>query len=133
MTAARSSSAPNWAAESPSSPSRCSGETTSGCTYVAMVMPAASRGGARTGVAARLVEARLGGARAGAGKQRALAGDDAEVARLRVGDDLAGVVARLQHATDQLVEAELLGPGYLPHAVHRRAGGDAADAARHVF
>ena len=47
-------------------------------------------------------------------------GVDAEVARLRVGDDLARIVARGSDAADELVEAELLGSGDLDDAVQRR-------------
>src|SRR3954464_3664889 len=49
-----------------------------------------------------VAEAGFGEARAGAGEQVALAGADAEVERLRVGDDLARVAAPGQRAADQL-------------------------------
>ena len=39
-----------------------------------------------------------------------------------VGDDLTGVVALAQCVSDELVEAELLGPGDLDDAVRERAG-----------
>jgi hypothetical protein len=57
-----------------------------------------------------VAEAGIGHARIGAGEERPLARVDAEIGRLRIGDDLARIVAPRQHATDQLVEAELLGP-----------------------
>ena len=63
-----------------------------------------------------------------AGHQRALvAASVAEVARVRVGDDLARIVARRQPPPDELVEAELLRAGDLDDAVDRRADRDPAD------
>ena len=54
------------------------------------------------------------------------------VGRVRVGDDLAGVVALAQGASDELVEVELLGPGDLDDAIHWRADGDVRERAGHV-
>jgi DNA-binding CsgD family transcriptional regulator len=53
------------------------------------------------------------------GEEGPLARRDPVVARIWVGDDLAGIVARGQHATDQLVEGELVGSGDLDDAVQR--------------
>src|SRR5437764_8454216 len=44
------------------------------------------------------------------GDEGVFARRDAEVARVRIGDDLARIVALLQYPTDELVEAELFGP-----------------------
>src|SRR5262249_10329120 len=50
-----------------------------------------------------------------------------------VGDDLAGIVALAQCASDEFVEVELLGPGDLDDPVHRRASGDVRQRAGHVL
>src|SRR4051812_16914091 len=68
-------------------------------------------------------EPRLGDPRVLSGEERALARVDAEVARLRVGDDLARIVGRFQHVADELVEAELFGSRDLDDAVQRRPDG----------
>src|SRR5207248_10265730 len=54
-----------------------------------------------------LLEARFGDPRVAPGEKGALTRRDSEVARLRVGDDLARIVLSLQQATGELVEAEL--------------------------
>src|SRR6185295_9617292 len=79
-----------------------------------------------------VAEAGVGQARAGGGEERTLARVDAEVARLRIGDDLARVAGRRQHAADELVEPERLGPGDLHDSVDRLTDRHAADAGRDV-
>ena len=59
-----------------------------------------------------------------AGEEGPLAWRDAEVPSVRVGDDLAGIVLCRQHATDELVEPELVRSGDLDDAVQRRADRD---------
>ena len=53
----------------------------------------------------------------------------AEVARVRIGDHLARVVARAEALPDQVVEAELLGTRDLDHAIHWRTEGDLCQGA----
>lgn len=57
-----------------------------------------------------MLEAGLGEAGVGRGDESAFLQLGAEVARVRVRDDLAKVVALAQGASDKLVEVELLGP-----------------------
>src|SRR5262245_6700813 len=73
------------------------------------------------GAAEPAVEARLAEARAGVRAERAVVHFRAEVARVRIDDDLATVSAGLQVPSDQLLERELVGPAELDGAVDRRA------------
>src|SRR5258705_4598237 len=59
--------------------------------------------------------------------QRAFAEFCPEVPRVRVNDNLAGVVARTEAPTDQFIEPELLGTGHFNGAIQWRAHGDPAD------
>ena len=52
---------------------------------------------------------------------------------MRVGDHLAGIAAGAEARADELVEPELVGPGDLDDAVHRRAHGDPAERAGDVI
>ena len=61
------------------------------------------------GLAEPLLEADLSEARVARRNQRPLAEFGPEIARVRVNDNLAGVVARAEALTDQFVETELLG------------------------
>src|SRR6185295_13298416 len=79
------------------------------------------------GLAEPLLEADLAESRVVGRNQRALAELGPEVPGVRVDDNLAGVVARAQALTDQLIETELLGTGHLNRAIQRRAHGDPAD------
>src|SRR5213593_4419323 len=74
-----------------------------------------------------LFEARLAKSRAIAGNQRALAEFGSEVPRVRVGDNLARVVARAEALSNQLIEAELLRTGHFDGAIQWRAHGDPPD------
>src|SRR6185312_10002584 len=78
-----------------------------------------------------VVEAGRGEAGAGRGDEAAFLQFRAVVGRVRVGDDLAGVVALAERVADEFVEVELLGPGDLDDAVHRRPDGDIRDGAGH--
>jgi hypothetical protein len=60
------------------------------------------------------------------GEEGALPHRDAVVAHVRVGDHLATIVARLQRAADELVEAELFGARDLRNPIQRRYDGDRA-------
>jgi hypothetical protein len=71
-----------------------------------------------------LLEADLAELRVVARNQRALAEFGPEVPRVRVDDNLAGVVARGKALTDQLIETELLGTGHFNRAIQRRGLGD---------
>ena len=66
-------------------------------------------------------------ARSPAGNQRALAELGPEVARVRVDDNLARVVARAEALADQLIETELLRASHFNGAVQWRAHGDPPD------
>src|SRR5262245_61147056 len=61
------------------------------------------------------------------GNQRALTESRAEVPRVRIGDNLAGIVASGEALTDQFVEPELLRTRHFNGAVHWRGHGDPAD------
>jgi hypothetical protein len=60
------------------------------------------------GLAEPFLESDLAEPRLAGGNQRALAELGAEVPRVRVDDNLAGVVVRCEALTDQLIETELL-------------------------
>src|ERR1700741_620618 len=74
-----------------------------------------------------LLEADLAESCVIARNQRALAQFGAEVPRVRVDNHLAGVVARAEALTDQLIKAELLGTGHFNRAIQWRAHGDPAN------
>src|SRR5436305_5553544 len=84
----------------------------------------------RVGVAEPLLETDFAEARSVPWKECAFTRGDAEVARVWVGDDLARIVALLQHTADELVESELVGSCDLHHAVQRRADGDPGQRGR---
>ena len=92
------------------------------------VAPSAGRGHERKPV----VEGRRAYLGIAFGQQGALGDLRTEVRGVDIGEDVARVVACVQSAPDELVEAELLGPGDLVHAVERCMGGDACDDGRHV-
>jgi hypothetical protein len=83
------------------------------------VLACRSGGGLRQPV----LEAGLAEPRTAARNQRALAHLRAEVARVRISDDLARIFFRAEAASDQGVEAELLGAGHFDGAIQRRAMG----------
>src|SRR6266850_3626843 len=56
-----------------------------------------------------------------------------EVPRVRIGDDLAGVLVRGKALTDQFVETELLRTGHFNGAVHWSAHDDPGDLFRDVI
>ena len=56
-----------------------------------------------------------------------------EVPRVRIGDNLAGVVVRGEALTDQFVETELLRTGHFDDAVDWGTHGDRADRLRDVL
>jgi hypothetical protein len=108
----------------------------SGCRTVAPRGPyrrvAETRGGRVRLLAARgldepALEAGLGDAGSFAGDEAALVELGAEVAGMGVGDERAWVVAGGEGSPDEVVEAELLGPGDLDDPVERFADGDSAD------
>src|SRR4051794_27033066 len=66
-------------------------------------------------------------------KQGALARRDAEVARLWVGDDLAGIVARFEDTTNEFIEPELLRSRDFDRVIERRAHCDPSDRTRDVI
>ena len=72
-------------------------------------------------------ETRLVEPRVIARNECALANRHAVVARVRVGDNLARIVACAQTLSDEFVKPELFGPGYFHSAVHRRAYRDLSD------
>src|SRR5262245_34561522 len=74
-----------------------------------------------------LLEAHFSESRVPGRNQRALAKFNPEIPRARVNDNLAGIVARGEALTDQLVETELLRARHFNSAIHRRAHGDPAD------
>ena len=74
-----------------------------------------------------LLEADLAESRVAGRNQRALAEFGPEVPRVRVDDNLAGIVARAEALTDQFIETELLGTGHFNRAIQWRAHGDPAD------
>src|SRR5262245_9351219 len=94
--------------------------------------PRLSRLPALDGLAEPLLEAGLAEAGVAVGDEAARAELGTVVARAGVGDHLAPVVARAQGPSDDLVEAEPLGPGDLDRAVERRAQGGPADRVRDV-
>src|SRR6185503_14538902 len=59
-----------------------------------------------------LLEADLAESRVAGRNQRALAEFGPEVPRVRVNDNLAGIVARTEALADQFIETELLGAGH---------------------
>ena len=79
------------------------------------------------GLAEPLVEADLAESCICSRNERALAEFGSEVSRVLVDDDLAGVVARAERQTDQLIETELLGAGHFNRAIEWRVHGDPAD------
>src|SRR4029077_1339995 len=79
------------------------------------------------------VESDVAEPRLARGNQRAFPELGAEVPRVRIGDDLAGVIVRGEAPPDQFVETELLRTGHFNGAVHRRAHGDPADPRRDVI
>src|SRR3954468_3590151 len=79
-----------------------------------------------------VLESGLGDPRVITRQQGAPARGDAEVARPRIGDDLAGIAELLQGDAHELVEAELLGARDLDDAVQGRSEGHPADLARDV-
>src|SRR6185312_3509612 len=84
------------------------------------------------GISEPVLEPGRAEARVIGGQERPLARRDPEVLRVRVGDDLPGIAALRQHATDELVEAELLGAGDLDDAVQRGVNGDPGECAGDV-
>ena len=80
-----------------------------------------------TGWLEPLLEADLAESRVAGRNQRTLAEFGPEIPRVRVNDNLAGVVARAEALTDQFIETELLGTGHFNRAIHWRAHGDPAD------
>src|SRR5262245_65767435 len=67
------------------------------------------------------------------GNQRAFLEFSPEIAGLRIGHNLARIVARGEPLTDQLVETELLRTGHFNGAVHRHAHGNPGDRLRDVI
>src|SRR5262249_22005377 len=65
--------------------------------------------------------------------QRALTKFGPVVPRVRVNDNLAGVVARTEKLTDQFIETELLRTGQFGRAIERRGDGDSGDGLRDVI
>ncbi len=65
--------------------------------------------------------------------QRALGELGPEVPRVRVNDNLAGVIACVKALTDQFIETELLGTRHFNHAIQRRAHGNQGDRVRDVI
>jgi hypothetical protein len=80
-----------------------------------------------------LLQADLAESRVAGRNQRALAEFCAEVPRVRVNDNFAGVVARAETLTDQFIETELLGTGHFNRAIEWRAHGDPADRLGYVI
>src|SRR5262245_52139111 len=80
-----------------------------------------------------LVEANLSELRAADRNQRTLAELRPEVPRVRVDDNLAGIVAGAETLADELVETKLLRTGDFDCAVHRGTHGDPADRRRDVI
>jgi len=72
-------------------------------------------------------ETRLVESRAIARKECALAQLHAVIARVRVSDNLARIVAWAQALSDELVKTELFGSGYFNSALHSRAHRDLSD------
>src|SRR5258708_3145194 len=72
-------------------------------------------------------ETHLAESRAIAGKECALAKLHAVVARVRVSDNFALIVACAQALSDEFVKTELFGSSYFNRAVHRRAHRDLSD------
>ena len=66
----------------------------------------------KDGLTQPLLEADLAESRVVGRNQRALAEFGPEVPRMRVNDNLAGVVARAEALADQFIETELFGTGH---------------------
>src|SRR5262245_866028 len=80
-----------------------------------------------------LVEPDVAESRLAPRNQRALTEFGPKVPRVRIGDNLAGIVVRGEAPTDQFVETELLGTGHFYRPVHWGAHGDPADRLRDVL
>ena len=79
------------------------------------------------------LEADLAESRVVGRHQRTLAEFGSEIPRVRVNNNLAGVVTRAEALTDQLIETERLGTGHFNRAIQWRAHGDPADRLRNVI
>jgi hypothetical protein len=66
-----------------------------------------------------VLEARPAESRVIVRDQRSLAHRDPEVARVRVGDYLAWILARSQVPSDEFVQTKLFGTPYFDSAIHR--------------
>ena len=80
-----------------------------------------------------LAEPDVAESRLALGNQRAFTEFGPEVPRLRIGDNLAGIVVRGEALTDQFVETELLRTGDFNGAVDWGADGDRPDRLRDVI
>jgi hypothetical protein len=79
------------------------------------------------GLAEPRLEADLAESRVAGRNQRALTEDGPEIPRVRVSDNLAGIVARAEALTYQFIETELLRTGDFDGAIHWRTHGDPGD------